>query len=120
VAARYRPRGALVAGLGEVLGQLAAIEDSESLPPQIRSTIAMMRAATELMSDVARPEWSGTVAAEVTPSCARPSRTRPQIMAALRNLAITALRLDGITAITAAMRDHARNPDKPLATYKII
>jgi hypothetical protein len=40
-------------------------------------------------------------------------------MAALRNLAITALRLAGITTITAAMRDHARNPDKPLATYKI-
>jgi predicted transposase YbfD/YdcC len=44
----------------------------------------------------------------------------PQAMAALRNLAITALRLAGLTAITAAMRDHARNPDKPLATYKII
>jgi len=28
-------------------------------------------------------------------------------MAALRNLAITAMRLAGITAITAAMRDHA-------------
>lgn len=44
----------------------------------------------------------------------------PQVMAALRNLAITALRLAGITTITAAMRDHARNPDKPLTTYKII
>jgi predicted transposase YbfD/YdcC len=44
----------------------------------------------------------------------------PQVMAALRNLAITALRLAGITAITAAMRDHARNPGKPLTTYKII
>ncbi len=43
----------------------------------------------------------------------------PQVMATLRNLAITALRLAGITALTAAMRDHARNPDKPLATYKI-
>ena len=43
----------------------------------------------------------------------------PQVMAALRNLAITALRLAGITTITAALRDHARNPDKPLATYKI-
>jgi predicted transposase YbfD/YdcC len=43
----------------------------------------------------------------------------PQVMAALRNLAITALRLAGITTITAAMRDHARNPDKPLTTYKI-
>jgi predicted transposase YbfD/YdcC len=44
----------------------------------------------------------------------------PQVMAALRNLAITALRLAGITAITAAMRDHARNPGKPLVTYKIV
>jgi len=44
----------------------------------------------------------------------------PQVMAALRNLAITALRLAGISSITAAMRDHARNPGKPMTTYKII
>ena len=43
----------------------------------------------------------------------------PQIMAALRNLVITALRLDGITNIAAALRHHARDPHRPLATYKI-
>jgi hypothetical protein len=35
-------------------------------------------------------------------------------LAALRNFAITALRLAGTTVITAAMCDHARNPAKPL------
>ena len=37
-----------------------------------------------------------------------------------RAIRITMATVAGITAITAAMRDHARNPDKPLATYKII
>jgi predicted transposase YbfD/YdcC len=43
----------------------------------------------------------------------------PQIMAALRNLVITALRLAGVTNIAAALRHHARDPHRPLATYKI-
>ncbi|MHA6780596.1 ISAs1 family transposase [Pseudonocardia saturnea] len=43
----------------------------------------------------------------------------PQVMAALRNLAITALRLAGITNIAAALRHHARDSLRPLATYKI-
>jgi predicted transposase YbfD/YdcC len=43
----------------------------------------------------------------------------PQIMAALRNLVITALRLAGHTNIAAALRHHARDPHRPLATYKI-
>ena len=43
----------------------------------------------------------------------------PQIMAALRNLVITALRLAGTTNIAAALRHHARDPHRPLATYKI-
>ena len=55
----------LVAGLEHLLGQFAAIEDAGNLPPQIRSNIAMMKAAMGLMSDVARPEWSGTVAPDV-------------------------------------------------------
>jgi predicted transposase YbfD/YdcC len=45
--------------------------------------------------------------------------TGPQIMAALRNLVITALRLTGVTNIAAALRHHARDPHRPLATYKI-
>lgn len=43
----------------------------------------------------------------------------PQIMAALRNLVITALRLAGVTNIAAALRHHARDPHRPLVTYKI-
>jgi predicted transposase YbfD/YdcC len=43
----------------------------------------------------------------------------PQVMAALRNLAITALRLSGTTNIAAALRHHARDSRRPLATYKI-
>lgn len=43
----------------------------------------------------------------------------PQVMSALRNLAITALRLSGVTNIAAALRHHARNPLRPLITYKI-
>ena len=43
----------------------------------------------------------------------------PQIMAALRNLVITALRLAGVTNIAAALRHHARDPHRPLDTYKI-
>jgi predicted transposase YbfD/YdcC len=43
----------------------------------------------------------------------------PQIMAALRNLAITALRLSGITNIAAGLRHHARDTLRPLATYKL-
>lgn len=44
----------------------------------------------------------------------------PQVMAALRNLAITALRLAGITNIAAALRHHARDTLRPLTTYKIM
>lgn len=43
----------------------------------------------------------------------------PQVMAALRNLAITALRLSGATNIAAAQRHHARDTHRPLDTYKI-
>ncbi len=43
----------------------------------------------------------------------------PHVMAALRNLAITALRLGGATNIAAELRHHARDTRRPLATYKI-
>ena len=43
----------------------------------------------------------------------------PQVMAALRNLAISTLRLGGATNIAAALRHHARDRLRPLATYKI-
>jgi predicted transposase YbfD/YdcC len=47
------------------------------------------------------------------------TRNGPQIMAALRNFVITALRLAGYTNIAAALRHHARDPHRPLTTYKI-
>jgi predicted transposase YbfD/YdcC len=43
----------------------------------------------------------------------------PQVMAALRNLAINTLRLRGTVNIAAALRHHARDPHRPLQTYGI-
>ncbi len=40
----------------------------------------------------------------------------PRVMASLRNLAITILRLTGVTNIAAALRHHARRPTRPLHT----
>jgi hypothetical protein len=40
----------------------------------------------------------------------------PRVMASLRNLAIIILRLAGTTSIAAALRHHARRPDRPLQT----
>jgi hypothetical protein len=40
----------------------------------------------------------------------------PRIMASLRNIAITILRLTGATNIAAALRHHARRPGRPLQT----
>jgi predicted transposase YbfD/YdcC len=40
----------------------------------------------------------------------------PRVMASLRNLAITVLRLTGETSIAAALRHHARRPSRPLQT----
>jgi predicted transposase YbfD/YdcC len=40
----------------------------------------------------------------------------PRVMASLRNLAIAVLRLTGHTSIAAALRYHARRPDRPLRT----
>jgi hypothetical protein len=40
----------------------------------------------------------------------------PRVMASLRNLAITILRLTGHTCIAAALRYHARQPGRPLQT----
>ena len=42
----------------------------------------------------------------------------PRIMASLRNLAITILRLSGATSIAAALRYHARRPARPLRTIR--
>jgi hypothetical protein len=40
----------------------------------------------------------------------------PRVMASLRNLVLTILRLAGATSIAAALRHHARRPDRPLRT----
>ena len=40
----------------------------------------------------------------------------PRIMASLRNLAITILRIAGAASIAAALRYHARQPGRPLQT----
>ena len=40
----------------------------------------------------------------------------PRIMASLRNLVITTLRLAGAASITAVLRYHARRPSHPLQT----
>ena len=40
----------------------------------------------------------------------------PRIMASLRNLVITTLRLAGAASITAVLRYHARRPSRPLQT----
>ena len=45
--------------------------------------------------------------------------TGPQAMAALRNAAIGALRVAGVTNITAANRFHARDSNRPLALLGI-
>jgi predicted transposase YbfD/YdcC len=42
--------------------------------------------------------------------------TGPRIMASLRNLVITILRLSGAASIAAALRHHARQPSRPLQT----
>ena len=40
----------------------------------------------------------------------------PRVMATLRNLALTILRLNGHASIATALRHHARRPDRPLQT----
>jgi hypothetical protein len=44
----------------------------------------------------------------------------PQVMATLRNLAISLHRLAGVTNIAAALRHHARDTLRPLQLLKII
>jgi predicted transposase YbfD/YdcC len=44
----------------------------------------------------------------------------PRIMASLRNLAITAARLTGVTNIAASTRHQARRPDRPLQVIKAL
>ena len=43
----------------------------------------------------------------------------PQVMASLRNLVISILRLAGVTNTAAALRHHSRNASRPLASFGI-
>lgn len=43
----------------------------------------------------------------------------PQVMACLRNLALSALRLAGYESMASALRYHARRPQRPLQTLRI-
>jgi len=43
-----------------------------------------------------------------------PARQDPRAMASLRNLAISVLRIDGITNIVQANRHHAWDPGRPV------
>lgn len=68
------------------------------------------------------PRCSPDPARNTCPSTRIAPRSAPvtaQFMVALRNLVITALRLAGHTNIAAALRHHAREPHRPLITYKI-
>jgi Transposase DDE domain len=47
------------------------------------------------------------------------TRAGPQVMACLRNLAIGALSRAGPVNLAAALRHHARDPTRPLATLGI-
>jgi predicted transposase YbfD/YdcC len=60
-----------------------------------------------------RLHWVRDVVFDEDRSQAR-TGTGPHVMAALLNLAITALRLSGTTNIAAALRHHARDPQRPL------
>jgi hypothetical protein len=40
----------------------------------------------------------------------------PRVMASMRNLAITILRLSGAASVAAALHYHARQPSRPLRT----
>jgi hypothetical protein len=48
-----------------------------------------------------------------------PHRCRPHVMATLRNLVIGMLSRAGPVNLAAALRHHARNPARPLATLGI-
>jgi hypothetical protein len=67
------------------------------------------REPTALVRDVTFDEDRSTIR----------TATGPQVMAALRNLALTALRLAGSSNIAAGLRHHAREHRRPLATYAI-
>ena len=63
--------------------------------------------------DILRTSSTGSVTYQEDRSLAR-TGDAPRVMASLRSLAISLLRLDGHANITAANRHHARNPQRTL------
>ena len=62
-----------------------------------------------------RPHWVRDMEYDEDRTQVR-TASAPRVMATLRNLAITILRLTGAVSIAAALRHHARRPDRPLRT----
>jgi predicted transposase YbfD/YdcC len=62
-----------------------------------------------------RPHWVRDLDFDEDRSQIR-TASGPRIMASLRNLAVTILRLARATNIAAALRNHARRPSRPLRT----
>lgn len=100
-----------------------------------RSTTETVYAITDLLAHQAKPmrladwirghwsienrtHWVRDVTYDEDRSQVR-TGTGPQVMAAVRNAAIGALRLAGITNIAAANRHHARDANRPLALLGI-
>ena len=80
----------------------------------ITSLIAIQARPPEL-ARLARGHWLRDVTFDEDRSQAR-TASGPRVMAALRNLVITILRLAGAASIAAALRHHSRHPSRPLQT----
>lgn len=66
-----------------------------------------------------RTKSTGCVTSPTTRTAQIHTGTEPQVMAALRNAAISVLRLTGATNIAAATRHHAPDNRRPLDLLKI-
>ena len=76
-------------------------------------------AGPQQLADIVRGHWKiedqqHWVTSASTKIVPRSARNGPRVMASLRNLAISVLRLTGVTNIAAALRHHARRPHRPL------
>ncbi len=62
------------------------------------------------------PGWASPGRCRQNPRSQIRTASGPRVMATLRNLAISILRLAGHASIAAALRYHARRPGRPLRT----
>ncbi|MCM3885210.1 ISAs1 family transposase [Frankia sp. R82] len=86
-----------------------------SLPTHQASPVLLADLARDHWSVENRLHWVRDVTYDEDHHHARTGNT-PQVMASLRNLAISILRLSGTTNIAQALRHHARRPERPLTT----